>query len=157
MNTIFPCLWFADQAEAAVTFYVSVFKDSSILEISRYGPGAPMPEGTVLCIDFELDGNRMQAFNGGQDFPFTEAISLSVAAKDQAEVDHLWDALTAEGGEPGRCGWLKDRYGLSWQVVPDALAPLRLDPDPVKVDRVMQALLGMGKLDVAGLQAAYDG
>lgn len=157
MNTIFPCLWFADQAEAAVNFYVSVFDNSTIVETARYGPGAPLPEGTVLSIDFELDGNRMQALNGGQDFPFTEAISLSVAAKDQAEVDHLWDALTADGGEPGRCGWLKDKYGLSWQVVPDALGPLMSDADPARVNRVMQALLGMDKLVVAELQAAYDG
>ena len=157
MNSISPCLWFADQAETAVNLYVSIFKNSSITQVSRYGPGAPLPEGTVLSIDFVLDGTRIQAINGGQDFPFSEAISLAVTAADQAEVDHLWDSLTADGGEAGQCGWLKDKYGLSWQIVPSALGRLLNDPDPAAANRVMQALLTMTKLDVAGLEAAARG
>lgn len=156
MNAIVPCLWFADQAETAVNFYVSIFKNSSITDVSRYGEGAPLPAGTVLSIDFVLDGTRVQALNGGQDFPFTEAISLSVRAKDQAEVDHVWDALTADG-TPSQCGWLKDKYGVSWQIVPDALGRLITDPDPATVERVMQALMPMVKIDVAVLEAAARG
>ena len=156
MNAIVPCLWFADQAETAVNFYVSIFKNSSITDVSRYGEGAPLPAGTVLSIDFVLDGTRVQALNGGQDFPFTEALSLSVRAKDQAEVDHIWDALTADG-TPSQCGWLKDKYGVSWQIVPDALGRLITDPDPAKVARVMQALMPMVKIDVAALEAAARG
>ena len=156
MNAIVPCLWFADQAETAVNFYVSIFKNSSITDVSRYGDGAPLPAGTVLSIDFILDGTRLQALNGGQDFPFTEAISLSVRAKDQAEVDHVWDALTVDG-TPSQCGWLKDKYGVSWQIVPDALGRLITDPDAAKVERVMRALMPMVKIDVAVLEAAARG
>ncbi|SDB98756.1 Glyoxalase superfamily enzyme, possibly 3-demethylubiquinone-9 3-methyltransferase [Sanguibacter gelidistatuariae] len=157
MNSIVPCLWFADQAEDAANLYVSIFKNSSIVNTSRYGEGAPVPAGTALMVDFILDGTRMQALNGGEDFPFTAAISLSVAAQDQEEVDHLWDSLIADGGEPGQCGWLKDKFGLSWQVVPSVLGTLMGGSDPVKGNRVMQALMGMTKLSVAELQAAYDG
>ena len=157
MNAIMPCLWFADQAEQAAKYYVSIFKNSSITDVARYGEGAPLPAGTVLTVDFVLDGTKVQALNGGEDFPFTEAISLSVRAEGQAEVDHLWDSLTADGGQPSQCGWLKDKYGVSWQIVPDALGRLMSDPDPAKVARVMQALMPMTKIDVAQLQAAYDG
>lgn len=156
MNAIVPCLWFADQAEEAVNFYVSVFKDSSITSVSRYGDGAPVPAGTVLSIDFVIDGTRVQALNGGQDFPFTEAISLSVRAADQAEIDHVWDALVADG-TPSQCGWLKDRYGVSWQIVPAALGDLITDPDPETAARVMQALMPMVKIDLAALEAAARG
>lgn len=157
MTSITPCLWFTDQAEAAATFYVSVVKDSSIAQVSRYGEGAPVPAGTALMVDFHLDGSPFQALNGGQDVPFTQAISLSVRAEDQAEVDHLWESFTADGGEPGQCGWLTDKYGLSWQIVPAALGRLMGDPDPAKAGRVMQALMGMTKIEVAELEAAYDG
>lgn len=156
MNSIMPCLWFANQAEDAAKYYVSIFKNSSITEISTYGEGAPLPAGTVLSVDFVLDGNGFQAINGGEDFPFTEAISLSVRALDQAEIDHLWDALTADG-EPSQCGWLKDKYGVSWQIVPEALGRFLTGADPARTARVMQALMPMVKIDLAELQAAYDG
>lgn len=156
MNAIMPCLWFADQAETAVEYYVSIFKNSSITAVSRYGEGAPLPAGTVLSIDFLLDGTPMQAINGGQDFPFTEAISLSVRATDQDEIDHLWDALTS-GGAPSQCGWLTDRFGVSWQIVPESLGRLMTDPDPATAQRVMQALMPMVKIDVATLEAAARG
>lgn len=157
MNSITPCLWFTDQAEAAANFYVSVVKNSSISQVSRYGEGAPVPAGTALMVDFHLDGSPFQALNGGQDVPFTQAISLSVRVEDQGEVDHLWEAFTADGGAPGQCGWLTDKYGLSWQIVPSALGRLMGDPDPAKAGRVMQALMGMTKIDIAELQAAHDG
>ena len=156
MNSIMPCLWFANEAEEAATFYVATFKNSSIAGISTYGEGAPLPAGTVLSVDFVLDGNGFQAINGGEDFPFTEAISLSVRAQDQAEIDHLWDALTADG-EPSQCGWLKDKYGVSWQIVPEALGRMVTGADPARTARVMQALMPMVKIDLAALQAAYDG
>lgn len=156
MNSIVPCLWFADQAEEAARHYVSIIKNSSIVAVSRYGEGAPLPAGTALMVDFLLDGTRVQALNGGQAVPFTQAVSLVVDAADQAEVDQLWDGLVA-GGQPSRCGWLADRYGLSWQIVPTALGGLMSSPDPHRSGRVMQALLGMAKIDVAALQAAYDG
>ena len=157
MNSITPCLWFSDQAEAAVNYYVSIFKNSSIQEVSRYGDGARLPAGTILTMYFLLDGTRFQALNGGQEFAFTEAISLSVTAQDQAEIDHLWSSLTADGGEPGQCGWLKDKYGVSWQIVPSMLGAVVSDPDQAKVERVMRALLPMTKLDIAELEAAARG
>lgn len=155
MQNITPCLWFDDQGEDAANFYVSIFERSRILEVSRYGEGAPVPAGTAMVVEFELDGLRLQALNGGPAFDFTEAISLSIAAPTQADIDRLWDALTADGGEPGRCGWLKDKYGLSWQVVPPRLSELLSDPDPAKAGAVMKAMLPMGKLDLAALEAAY--
>ena len=156
MAKIHPFLWFDDQAEEAASFYVSIFKNSSILDVSRYGEGAPRPAGSAMSVSFVLDGLELQALNGGPQFTFTEAISLFVTAETQDEVDDLWEKLTSGGGEPGQCGWLKDRYGLSWQIVPPVLFELLGDPDPDRSSRVMQAMLGMGKLDIAALRAARD-
>jgi predicted 3-demethylubiquinone-9 3-methyltransferase (glyoxalase superfamily) len=156
MQKITPCLWFDTQAEEAANFYVSVFKNSKILDVSRYGEGGPMPAGTVLVVNFELDGVQMQALNGGPAFSFNQAISLSVDTPTQEEVDYLWDTLTADGGQEGQCGWLEDKYGVSWQIVPAVLAELLTDPDPVKAANTMQAMLAMQKLDIAALQAAHD-
>lgn len=157
MKSIYPCLWFDDQAEEAVNFYVSLFPNSQIMDISRYGPGAPLPEGTAFVIRAELNGQQVMALNGGpQHFGFSEAISFFVNCEGQAEVDRLWEKFS-EGGEPGPCGWIKDKYGLWWQVVPTALGELMGDSDPVKAGRVAQAMLKMNKLDVAELQRAYDG
>jgi predicted 3-demethylubiquinone-9 3-methyltransferase (glyoxalase superfamily) len=157
MQKITPFLWFDDQAEEAATFYVSIFKDSWIQSVSRYGEGGPGPAGSAMSVSFTLDGLEFQSLNGGPVYAFTEAISLFVSAPTQHEIDHLWEKLTSDGGEPGRCGWLKDRYGLSWQVVPPNLGELLGDPDPDRSSRVMQAMLGMGKIDIAALQAAHDG
>ena len=156
MPKIHPFLWFDDQAEEAASFYVSIFKNSSILDVSRYGEGAPRPAGSAMSVSFVLDGLELQALNGGPQFTFTEAISLFVTAETQDEVDDLWEKLTSGGGEPGQCGWLKDRYGLSWQIVPPVLFELLGDPDPDRSSRVMQVMLGMGKLDIAALRAARD-
>ncbi len=155
MQTISPFLWFDDQAEEAAQFYTSVFPRSSILDVTRYGEGAPRA-GTAMLVTFVLDGLELQALNGGPGFPFTEAVSLSVKAETQLEIDTLWAKLT-DGGEPGRCGWLKDRYGFSWQVVPPVLGELLSDPDPARAGRAMRAMLGMSKLDIAALRAAADG
>ncbi|MEU8957731.1 VOC family protein [Streptomyces sp. NPDC048518] len=156
MPRITPNLWFDLQSEEAAQFYVSVFPNSEIKNVSYYGEGAPRPAGTVLTVDFELDGQPYTAINGGPDFTFTEAVSFQIDCADQAEVDHYWTKLS-EGGEEGPCGWLKDKYGLSWQVVPTVLGELITDPDPERSQRAMQAMLGMKKLDVAALQAAADG
>jgi predicted 3-demethylubiquinone-9 3-methyltransferase (glyoxalase superfamily) len=156
MPKISPFLWFDDQAEEAASFYVSIFKNSAILGVSRYGEGAPRPAGTAMSVSFVLDGLEFQALNGGPQFPFTEAISLFVKAETQDEIDDLWEKLTSGGGTPSQCGWLKDKYGLSWQIVPPVLFELMGDPDPGKSGRVMQALLGMGKIDIAALRAAHD-
>jgi len=155
MQKITPCLWFDDQAEDAARFYVSLFRNSTIQDVSRYGEGAPRPAGTAMMVSFVLDGLEVQALNGGPEFSFTEAISLSVTAQTQDEIDHLWEQLT-DGGEPGQCGWLKDRYGLSWQIVPPVLGELLGGPDPERSSRVMQAMLAMSKIEIAGLRAAYD-
>jgi predicted 3-demethylubiquinone-9 3-methyltransferase (glyoxalase superfamily) len=151
---ITPCLWFNFNAEEAVNHYLSIFKQSRILEVSRYGEGMPEHQGKVMVMRFEIEGQQFQALNGGPQFPFTEAISLSVDCADQAEVDHLWERLSA-GGSKSSCGWLKDKFGLSWQIVPRALITLLNDPDPDKAARVMQAMLTMGKIDIAQLQKAY--
>jgi predicted 3-demethylubiquinone-9 3-methyltransferase (glyoxalase superfamily) len=156
MQKISPCLWFNDDAEEAANYYVSVFPNSRITATSRYGEGDRMPVGTALLVTFELDGLGLQALNGGTDLPFTEAVSLSVPVDDQEELDRLWDTLTLDG-EPGPCGWLTDRFGLSWQIVPSVLDELLNDPDREKAGRVMQAMLAMSKLDIAALRAAYDG
>ena len=156
MQKITPFLWFDDQAEEAANHYVSIFKNSAITGVSRYGEGAPAPAGSAMSVTFVLDGIEFQALNGGPDLKFTEAISLFVAAETQDEIDDLWEKLTSGGGEPGQCGWLKDRYGLSWQIVPPVLGELLGDPDPNKSGRVMQAMLGMSKLDIAALRAARD-
>jgi predicted 3-demethylubiquinone-9 3-methyltransferase (glyoxalase superfamily) len=156
MPTISPFVWFDNQAEQAASFYVSLFKNSAILGVSRYGEGAPRPAGSVMSVTFVLDGLQFQALNGGPQFPFTEAISLFVTAQTQDEIDDLWDGLT-RGGTPGQCGWLKDRYGLSWQIVPPVLSELLGGSDPDRSSRVMQALFAMGKIDIAGLRAAFEG
>jgi predicted 3-demethylubiquinone-9 3-methyltransferase (glyoxalase superfamily) len=156
VQKIKPCLWFDRDAEAAVALYTSLFPDSRILTTSRYGEGAPMPKGTVMVVEFELAGMKFQALNGGPVFKFTEAISLSVRCEDQAEVDHFWYKLS-EGGQPSRCGWLKDRFGLSWQIVPEVLGKLLGSGDAARTQRVMGALMKMSKLDIAILEKAYDG
>ena len=156
MPTITPNLWFDTEALEAAEHYVSIFPNSRITNVSRYpdvGPGEP---GTVLTVDFELDGQPYTGINGGPIFPFTEAISLLINCADQAEVDRYWDALL-DGGEPSQCGWLKDRYGLSWQVVPVGMNEMMSDPDPERRNRAMAAMLGMVKIDLAGIQAAADG
>jgi predicted 3-demethylubiquinone-9 3-methyltransferase (glyoxalase superfamily) len=153
---ITPCLWFDTEAEEAARFYASIFKNSRITAITHYGEGMPMPKGTVMTVRFELDGQEFLALNGGPTFPFTEAISLMVECKDQKEIDFYWDRLL-EGGSKAQCGWLKDKYGLSWQVVPQDLDKLLSDKDPAKSSRVLQAVMGMVKLDVSKLEAAYAG
>ena len=153
MQRITPFLWFDDQAEQAAEFYVSLFPNSRILSVSRNGGDA----AGASTLRFELDGVQFTALNGGPVFPFTEAVSLSVVAETQDEIDRLWSALTADGGEAGQCGWLKDRWGLSWQIVPPALERLLGDPDPARSKRAMEAMLGMSKLDIAALEAAAAG
>ncbi len=150
-----PCLWFDTQGEDAANFYVSVFPNSQIVNVARYGDAGPRPAGTVMTVDFELDGQRYVALNGGPEFTFSEAISFQIDCADEAEVDHYWNKLS-EGGEEGPCGWLKDKFGLSWQVVPTVLPELLSDPDPAKSQAVMKTMLGMKKIIVSELQAAYD-
>ena len=157
MQKITPCLWFDGNAEEAIRFYVSIFKDSKVLDVSRYGEGSPFPAGTMLVGTFELNGQKFMALNGGPEFKFTEAVSLYVDCVDQGEVDSLWTKLTADGGEESMCGWLKDKYGLSWQIVPADLGKYLGGPDPAGAQRAMQAMLQMRKLDIAGLQRAYEG
>jgi predicted 3-demethylubiquinone-9 3-methyltransferase (glyoxalase superfamily) len=152
---ISPCLWFDNRIEEAVNFYISVF-GGNILNSACYPAGTPMPEGSVMMITFRLQDEEFVALNGGPHFKFTEAISLFVDCETQQEVDDLWERLSA-GGEKSRCGWLKDKYGLSWQIIPKALGRLMGDKDPEKSKRVMMAMLQMGKIDIAGLQRAYDG
>ena len=156
MQKISPFLWFDDQAEAAARFYVSVFNNSKLGSIARYGDAGPGTKGAVMTVAFELDGQRFTALNGGPLFKFTEAVSFLVDCADQAEVDRLWDQLS-EGGETSQCGWLKDRYGLSWQIVPTELMTLIGDPDPVKAKRVTEAMLRMTKIDLAALRQAHSG
>ncbi|EHR70951.1 hypothetical protein BurJ1DRAFT_2110 [Burkholderiales bacterium JOSHI_001] len=149
---ITPCLWFNFNAEEAVNHYLSVFGTGRVLKLSRYGDWFPEHKGKALMIEFELFGQTYQALNGGPQYPFSEAVSLSVACDNQAEVDRLWDVLTADGGQGGRCGWLKDRFGLSWQLVPTVLGALMSDPE--RGPRVAAKLMTMDKLDIAALQAA---
>ena len=156
MNKIFPFLWFDHQAEEAVMLYTSIFKNSKIGSVSRYGDAGPGPKGSVMVMEFELEGQKFSALNGGPVFTFTPAISFFVNCESQEELDHLWEKLS-EGGEKGQCGWLTDKYGLSWQIVPTALGQLMGDPDPEKAGRVTQAMLKMTKLDIAELQRAYQG
>ena len=155
MPTITPFLWFDDNAEEAVAFYGTVFDDVKVHEVTHYGEAGPGTAGTVLTIDFEVCGQRFIALNGGPQFPFTEAFSLQVIVTDQAENDRYWDALTKDGTE-SECGWLKDKYGLSWQITPEALPRLIGDPDRAKADRAMQAMLKMQRIDIAALQEAFD-
>ena len=155
---ITPNLWFDEQAEEAASYYVTIFKDSEIKSISRYGAGAPKPEGSVLTVGFTLEGRSFTALNGGPQFPFNEAVSFIVHCSTQEEVDHYWERLS-EGGDAKAqmCGWLKDKYGVSWQIVPDALIEYMTDADPEKAQRTMEAMLQMKKLDIAALKAAHDG
>ena len=155
MQTITPFLWFDDQAEEAANFYVSIFKNSKITSLNRLPEGSPGPAGKVMTATFQLDGQEFMALNGGpQHFSFNESISFFVNCETQLEVDRLWEKLSA-GGAPGQCGWLKDKFGVSWQIVPSALGQLLGDPDPQKSQRVMQAMLKMTKIDVAELRRAY--
>ena len=156
MQKITPFLWFDNNCEEAMNFYVSVFRNSKIVSVTRYGEGGPGPKGTVMTGTFELEGQKFMALNGGPHFKFTEAISLFVNCESQQEVDELWEKLS-EGGAKSQCGWLKDRYGLSWQIVPTVLGELLSNKDPVKSKRVMEALLQMSKLDIATLKRAYEG
>jgi predicted 3-demethylubiquinone-9 3-methyltransferase (glyoxalase superfamily) len=153
---ITPCLWFDSQAAEAAELYVSLFPSSRIVSTTYYGEGAPMPAGSVLTVTFELEGHQFVALNGGPAFSFDEAISFQIHCEDQAETDHYWDALV-DGGEEGQCGWLKDRYGLSWQVVPVGLPELLSDPDPDRARRAMDAMLKMQRLDIAAIKKAADG
>jgi len=151
-----PCLWFDNNAEEAVNFYISIFKDSRIHQLSRYGEVGPGKKGTVMGINFQLEGQQFMALNGGPIFKFTEAISLYVSCETQAEVDELWNKLLAGGGAPSQCGWLKDKFGLSWQIIPTALTDMLSDKDPEKSKRVMEAMLKMGKIDIDKLKEAYQ-
>ncbi len=154
MQKITPFLWFDDQAEAAVNFYTAVFKNSKIVNVARYGEAGPGPSGSVMTIVFELAGQEFIALNGGPQFKFNEAVSFVVNCETQEEIDAFWEKLS-EGGQKIECGWLKDRYGVSWQIVPIVLGELMADPDPEKRQRVMKAMLGMKKLDIQGLKQAY--
>lgn len=156
MPRITPFLWFNDQAEEAANFYVSIFRNSKVKRVNRYGNPAPGPKGSVMVVEFELDGQTFIALNGGPQFTFTEAVSFAVHCETQQEVDEYWEKLLA-GGKEQMCGWLKDKYGLSWQVIPAALSKLMSDPDPKKSQAVMRAMLQMKKIVIADLQKAYDG
>ncbi|MGB7157314.1 MAG: VOC family protein [Tepidisphaeraceae bacterium] len=149
-------LWFDNNAEEAMNFYVSIFKNSKILEVARYGDAGPGPKGTVMSGTFQLEGQEFMALNGGPHFKFTEAISLFVNCETQQEVDDLWKKLTAGGGAPSQCGWLKDKFGLSWQIIPSVLFKLLTDKDAAKSKRVMEAMLRMTKIDINALKQAYE-
>jgi predicted 3-demethylubiquinone-9 3-methyltransferase (glyoxalase superfamily) len=153
MNTITPCLWFDTEGEDAANFYTSVFPNSKIVDVARYGEAGPRAAGTVMTVSFELDGQKFVALNGGPDFSFNEAISFQVSCETQAEVDAYWSKLS-EGGEEGPCGWLKDKFGLSWQIIPTALPRVLGDRDREKSQRVMQAMLSMKKIEVDALERA---
>jgi predicted 3-demethylubiquinone-9 3-methyltransferase (glyoxalase superfamily) len=156
MQKITTYLWFDNQAEEAAQFYTTLFGDSRIVDVQRYSEGGPGPAGSAMMVTFELAGQRFLALNGGPQFKFTEAISLYVECEDQKEVDDLWARLT-EGGEESQCGWLKDKWGLSWQIIPRRLAELLSDPDPARAQRAMQAMLGMQKIDIQALEDAANG
>jgi predicted 3-demethylubiquinone-9 3-methyltransferase (glyoxalase superfamily) len=153
---IVPNLWFDTEAEEAAAFYTSVFKDSRIVNVTHYTEGAPRAAGMVMTVEFELDGQRFVGINGGPEFNFDEAVSFAIECEDQEEIDYYWERLT-EDGEEGPCGWLKDRYGLSWQVMPSGMEELFADPDKGRAERAMKAMLGMRKLDIAALRSAADG
>jgi predicted 3-demethylubiquinone-9 3-methyltransferase (glyoxalase superfamily) len=157
MPKITPFLWFDTQAEEAARFYISIFKHSKIVNVARYGEAGPGPKGSAMTVAFQLDGQDFIALNAGPQFTFTEAVSFVVNCETQQEVDDYWRTLTAGGGEESQCGWLKDKFGLSWQVVPTALSTLLGDPDPQKSKRVMEAMLTMRKIDIATLQQAHEG
>jgi predicted 3-demethylubiquinone-9 3-methyltransferase (glyoxalase superfamily) len=153
---IVPNLWFDTQAEEAANFYVSVFKNSTVRSVAPYPEGGPRPAGMVMTVEFELDGQRFVAINGGPEFNFTEAVSLLIECEDQAEIDYYWERLT-EGGEDGPCGWLKDRYGLSWQVAPRGMEEMFDGSDPERAQRAMAAMMQVSKIDIAAMQRAADG
>jgi predicted 3-demethylubiquinone-9 3-methyltransferase (glyoxalase superfamily) len=153
---ITPNLWFDTQAEEAAAFYVSVFPNSRIVNVSRYTEAGPREAGTVMTVEFELDGQRFVGINGGPQFTFDEAISFQITCETQDDLDHYWDNLLSDGGQEGPCGWLKDRFGLSWQVVPSGMDEALSDPDPDRAKRAMQAMLGMRKIDIGALRAAAD-
>jgi predicted 3-demethylubiquinone-9 3-methyltransferase (glyoxalase superfamily) len=155
MQKITPFLWFDGRAEEAMNFYVSVFKNSKVVSVSRYGEGGPGPKGTAMSVKFQLDGQEFFGLNGGPQFTFSPAISFFVNCETQQEVDELWEKLS-EGGKKERCGWLKDKYGLSWQIIPSVLGKLLHDKDAEKAGRVMKAMLQMDKIDITRLQQAYD-
>ena len=157
MPRITPCLWFDSQAEAAAKFYVSIFKNSRIVSKSHYGKTGPGPAGSVMTVVFRLEGQEFLGLNGGPHFKLTEAVSFMVNCANQQEVDRFWKRLTADGGQESECGWLKDKFGLSWQVVPTILPKMLMDKDPAKRERVMQALLPMKKINIATLTRAYEG
>lgn len=154
---ISTCFWYDRDGEEAANFYTSLFDNSRVTSVSRYGKGAHLPEGTAWLVEFTLDGTPFQALNGGPHFKLTEAASLSVSCDTQGEIDRLWSRLTANGGAESHCGWLKDRFGLSWQIVPSMMAAWMTDPDPARVARVVAAFMPMSKLDLATLDAAYRG
>jgi predicted 3-demethylubiquinone-9 3-methyltransferase (glyoxalase superfamily) len=156
LQKIIPNLWFDTEAEEAADFYVSVFKNSRIVTVTHYTEAGPRPAGTVLTVEFELDGQRFVGINGGPEFTFDEAVSFQINCADQAEIDYYWDRLT-EGGEESQCGWLKDKFGLSWQVVPTGMEELFADADKERARRAMEAMFTMRKLDIAALQRAADG
>ena len=156
MQKITPFLWFNDKAEEAMNYYVSIFKNSKVGRVTRYGDAGPGPKGSVMSATFQLEGQEFFALNGGPQFTFTPAISFFVNCETQQEVDELWEKLS-EGGRKDRCGWLQDKYGLSWQIIPSALGRMLRDKDPAKANRVMQAMLQMDKINIERLQQAYDG
>lgn len=157
MQKISPFLWFDDQAEEAVNFYTSIFKNSKILNVTRYGEVGPGPKDSVMTVAFQLEGQEFMALNGGPHFKFTEAISFVVKCKTQEEVDDLWENLSEGGGQKIQCGWLKDKYGVSWQIVPTILGEMISDPNRAKSQRVMEAMLKMKKIEIEGLKRAYAG
>lgn len=157
MPQVHPCLWFDSQAEEAAQFYCSLFPDSKILSVMRHDEGGSGEPGSALFVEFELDGRKISLLNGGPMFPQSEAFSFFVECDSQQQVDRYWDALQAGGGTPSQCGWLKDRYGVSWQIVPKRLMELHADPDPARRKRVMDAMMQMVKLDIAGLEKAAEG
>lgn len=157
MPKLTPCLWYDTQAGEAAEFYCGIFPNSKINLTSYYGEGMPMPKGTVLTVEFELDGKPFTALNGGPIFPFTEAVSFQIECADQAEVDRYWEALVQGGGSYSQCGWLKDRFGLSWQVVPKGFVEMMESGNAAGIQRAMSAMMGMVKLDIAELQRAFDG
>ena len=155
-QTITPNLWFDTEAAEAAEFYISVFKNSRVVNVARYTEAGPRPAGTVMTVEFELDGQRFIGINGGPEFTFSEAVSFMISCETQEEIDYYWDQLT-EGGEEGPCGWLKDKFGVSWQVVPTGMDEIFADPDPTRAERAMRAMFGMRKLDIATLRSAADG
>ena len=157
MQKLTPCLWFDFNADEAVEHYLAIFKNGTVLDVTHYGDAVPSLKGKVLTMRFVIEGQEFLALNGGPQFPFTEAISIAIDCADQAEVDRLWDAILAHGGKAEQCGWIRDRYGLAWQITPSALPKYLGGPDKAGAQRAMQAMLGMVKLDIEGLKRAYEG